>query len=101
MKDLEFPVLVPHRPGHRTLASKEEIIRREHRLAPDVPIVYIEASLGDASDFYQTPLLEVKQQEERFILRVTRCASIAHVIAALGLELSRAGQPPEIHFGWS
>lgn len=101
MEHLEFPVLVPHRPGHRDLASKEEIIRREHRLAPEIPIVFLEAQLGDASDFYQEPILEVKQEEGRFILKVERCASIAHVIAAVGLELSRVGKPPEIHFGWS
>src|SRR5262245_14927659 len=101
MEHLEFPVLVPHRPGRRDLATKEESIRREHRLPPDVPIVFIETELGDASEFYQEPVLEVTQQEGRFILRMTRCASIAHVIAALGLELSKVGQPPELHFGWS
>ncbi len=101
LKHLEFPVLVPHRPGTRSLASKEESIRREHRLPPEVPIVFVEAELGDASEFYQTPLMEVKEREGRFLLRVTRCASIAHAIAALGLELSRVGRPPEIHFGWS
>lgn len=101
MEHLEFPVLVPHRPGHRELARKEEIIRCEHRLDPDVPIVFIEAELGDASDFYQEPVLEVKQEEGRFILKIVRCASIAHVIAAVGLELSKVGKPPEIHFGWS
>jgi hypothetical protein len=49
----------------------------------------------------QRPLLEVKQSEERFIIRVTRCVSIAHVIAAITLELSKVGKPPELHFGWS
>lgn len=98
---LEFPVLVPHRPGARGLALKEEIIRREHRLTPDVPVVFIEAHLGDASDFVHEPEMEVTQDEGRFILRVTRCASIAHTIAALALELSKVGKPPEIHFGWS
>jgi hypothetical protein len=101
LKHLEFPVLVPHRPGGRSLAQKEEIIRREHRLGPEVPVVFVEAELGDPSEFYQTPLLAVKQEEGRFIIRVTRCASIPHAIAALGLELSRVGNPPEIHFGWS
>lgn len=101
MKHLEFPVLVPHRPGSRGLAEKEEIIRREHRLDANVPIVFIEAELGDASDFYQEPVMEVTQQEERFILRIRKCASIAHVLAAVMLELSAAGKPPEIHFGWS
>ena len=41
------------------------------------------------------------QEEGVFILRIQRCASIAHTIAALALELSKAGSPPEIHFGWS
>ena len=35
------------------------------------------------------------------ILRVSQCTSIAHVIATIGLELSKHGTPPEIHFGWS
>jgi len=77
------------------------MIRKEHRLSSEVPIVFIEANLGDTSDFYQTPLVEVLQEEGSFILRVKKCASIAHSIAALALELSKSGQPPEIHFGWS
>jgi hypothetical protein len=101
LKHLEFPVLVPHRPGSRELAAKEESIRKEHHLTADIPIVFLEARLGDASDFYQSPLMEVKQEEGRFIVRLTRCASIAHVIAAVALELSKVGKPPEIHFGWS
>jgi hypothetical protein len=101
MKGMDFPVLVPHRPGTRSLSSKEESIRKDHRLAPDVFIVFIEAELGDASEFLQNPLLEVKQEEGRFVIRVTRCTSIAHVIAALALEFSKVGNPPEVHFGWS
>ncbi len=101
IKHLEFQVLVPHRPGRRSLISKEESIRREHRISHDIPVVFIEAELGDPSEFYQRPLLEVTQEEGRFIIRVARCASIPHVIAALGLELSKVGRPPEIHFGWS
>ncbi len=101
MKHLEFPVVVPHRPGHRKLAEKEEIIRREHRLTPDVPIVFLEAELGDPSEFYQRPIMQVIQEEGRFIIRVTRCASIPHVIASVLLELSKVGKPPELHFGWS
>jgi len=101
MKMLEFPVLVPHRPGGRSIRDKEESIRKEHRLGPEVPVVFIEANLGDASDFYQSPTMEVKQDEGVFILQIHNCASVAHTIAALGLELSKVGSPPEIHFGWS
>jgi hypothetical protein len=101
MKYLRFPILVPHRPGRSPLAAKEERIRQRHRLTPDIPIVFIEATLGDPSDFYQQPLLEVKQEEGRFILCVSRCVSIPHVITAVALELSQADHVPEIHFGWS
>jgi hypothetical protein len=101
MKHIEFPILVPHRPGRRPLDSKEEDIRRVHRLDLDVPIVYIEASVGDPSEFVHVPRLEVLESHGRFVLRVTRCHSIAHVIAAVSLELSKVGKPPEIHFGWS
>jgi hypothetical protein len=101
MKHLEFPALVPHRPGGRTIQDKEENIRREHHLGPDIPIVFLEAILGDPSEFYQTPLMTITQEEGAFIVRVEHCASIAHTIAAIALELSRVGSPPEIHFGWS
>ncbi|MEX0677886.1 MAG: hypothetical protein WD063_12465 [Pirellulales bacterium] len=101
LKHLEFPVLVPHRPGRRGLDDKEPSIRRRHRLAADVPIVFVEAVLGDPSEFQQSPLMEIKQEEGRFVLKVSRCASIAHAIATIALELSRVGTPPEIHFGWS
>ncbi len=101
LKLLEFPVLVPHRPGRRQLDEKETSIRERHRLGPDVPIVFVEAELEDPSEFEQNPLMEVKQEGGRFVIKVTRCASIAHALATIALELSRFGKPPEIHFGWS
>lgn len=101
LKHLEFPVLVPHRPGARDLAEKEQSIRAMHRLGPDVPIVFVEAELGDPSEFQHNPLLSVREEEGRFVIGVQRSVSVAHVIAAIALELSRVGKPPEIHFGWS
>jgi hypothetical protein len=101
IKASEFPVLVPHRPGSRSLVEKEASIRREHRLGKEVDIVFVEAYLGDVSEFYQVPHMEVKEEEGFWLIRVTRCASVAHVIAALALELAKNGVPPEIHFGWS
>ncbi len=98
---LDIPVLVPHRPGVRDLREKESEIRRFHRLSEDVALLFVEASVADASEFYQTPLVKIVAEDERFIIRVTRCASIAHVLAVLALELSRDGEPLELHFGWS
>jgi hypothetical protein len=101
LKHLEFPVLVPHRPGNHDLAEKDRTIRQMHRLGPDVPIVFIEAEVGDPSEFRHNPIMSVRQSEGRFVIDVQRCVSIAHVIATIALECSRVGRPPEIHFGWS
>lgn len=101
LKLMEFPVLVPHRPGRLCLQEKEAQIRRRHRLSAEVPIVFIEAELGDPSEFQQSPVMEIKDEDGRFILSVRSCASVAHAIATIALELSQYGSPPEIHFGWS
>jgi len=101
LRAMDFPVLVPHRPSDRKLADKEAAIRKYHRLGPDEPIVFVEALLGDASGFDNQPLLEVTEEEGRFIVRIERCTSIAHVLAVVALELSRESRPPELHFGWS
>jgi hypothetical protein len=101
MKHIEFPVLVPHRPYGHGLLEKEATIRWRHRLPPETPIVFIEAELGDASDFLQKPVMQILEQDGRFILRVKHCASVSHVIAVIALELSKVGSPPEVHFGWS
>jgi hypothetical protein len=101
LRQVEFQVLVPHRPGLTTLADKEETTRKRHRLSPDVMIVFIEACLGDPSDFYHKPLMKIEEEVGREVIRVSRCVSIAHVLAAVCLEFTKVGRPPEIHFGWS
>jgi len=45
--------------------------------------------------------LEVTEEDGRFVIRIERCTSIAHVLAIVALELSRESRPPELHFGWS
>lgn len=101
LKYLDFPVLVPHRPGRHTIEEKDESIRRVHRLGDEVPVVFVETSLGDTSEFTQSPSIAVIREGDRFIIRLTQCVSIAHAIAAVALELAQDGTPPEVHFGWS
>jgi len=52
LRHLEFPVLVPHRPGHHRSPKRKEKIRRVHRLGRNVPIVFVEATVGDPSEFH-------------------------------------------------
>ncbi len=101
LRALEFQVLVPHRPGLVSLADKEEAIRKVHRLGPDVPVILVEVERGDPSDFMQAPLMRIEEVDGREVVRVSRCASVAHVLAAMGLAFREVGRPPEIHFGWS
>ncbi|HEY7152917.1 MAG TPA: hypothetical protein VH575_03060 [Gemmataceae bacterium] len=101
IRRMEFQVLVPHRPDHLTLTEKEAKIRARHRLGPDVPIVFIEAELGDPSDFQQHPFLRIVKENGQEVIRVSQCASIAHVLAAIALEFRAVGRPPEVHFAWS
>jgi hypothetical protein len=102
IRELEIIVLVPHRPGRLTLAQKETQIRREHRIPRDLMIVFIEVELSDTSEFVNDPHLEIRQEEGRFVMKITDAASIAHTLAAVALEIAKAGnRPPEIHFGWS
>jgi hypothetical protein len=101
IRHLELTILVPHRPGRRTLAEKEQAIRREHRIPRDLMIVFVEVDLADASDFSPQPVIAVAQEQGRYVLKVTEAASISHTLAALALEMAKAGRPPEIHFGWT
>ena len=101
IRDLELSILVPHRPGRRSLANKEGQIRREHRIPRDLMIVFVEVALADASDFVNEPELRVSQEEGRYVVKITGAASIAHTVAALALEMAKVGRPPEVHFGWT
>jgi len=95
-------VLVPHRPGLITLAEKSRALHRDYRLDPATPVIFIEAVLGDPSNFYQKPLMKVETEGELEVIRVSKCVSVSHVLAAICLELCReGGAPPEIIFGWS
>ncbi|MCC7423254.1 MAG: hypothetical protein IT428_23505 [Planctomycetaceae bacterium] len=97
----DFQILVPHRPGLHSRDEKVKVIRERHRLGPDVPIILVEAELFDPSDFFHKPRLRVTNESGMLLIQAKRCSSIAHVLAALSIELARVGRPPELHFGWS
>jgi hypothetical protein len=100
IRDLDITILVPHRPGRTSLAVKEAQVRREHRIPRDLMIVFVEVQLADASEFVNEPVIEVRQEEGRYVVKITGAASIAHTLAAVGLELAKVGRV-EIHFGWT
>lgn len=101
IREFDFQVLVPHRPGVFSLAEKNVEVRRKHRLPADTYLVFIQVFLGDPSDFQQQPLMHIEHEGGLEVIRVRHAVSVSHVIAAIGLEFCRVGSPPEILFGWS
>ncbi|HVK17805.1 MAG TPA: amino acid transporter [Fimbriiglobus sp.] len=99
----ELSVLVPHRPGPdmRGLPEKERIIRREHRIPRDLMLTFVQVELADPSEFVGEPVVDVGQEEGRYVVKITGAASISHTLAAVALEMAKVGKPPEIHFGWT
>jgi hypothetical protein len=97
----DYPMLVPLRPNGHGPVQKENEIRKLHRVPDHYPLVFLRAELGDASDFYQRPVIRVCREGGRVVVDITRCASVPHTLAAAAIEISKAGVVPEIHFGWS
>ncbi|MFM7078138.1 MAG: amino acid transporter, partial [Planctomycetaceae bacterium] len=96
-----FRVLVPHRPGSRSLDEKEEEIRRRHRIPAEVPLVFLEVHYGDTSEFHNAPILSARQEGERFIIVARDVVSVSHTIAQIAIEMTRSGAPLDVVFGWS
>jgi hypothetical protein len=96
-----FRVLVPHRPGSRSLADKEAEIRRKHRIPENVPIVFLEVHYGDVSEFQNAPIISVRQEGTRFVIVTKDVVSVSHTIAQVAMEMTKGGSPLDIIFGWS
>ena len=96
-----FRVLVPHRPGSRSLDEKEMEIRRKHRIPDNVPIVFLEVHYGDVSEFENAPIISVRQEGNRFIITARDVVSVSHTIAQLAMEMTKSSAPLDVVFGWS
>ncbi len=97
-----IPFLVPHRPSHRSLTEKVREIRANHRIPADYLVVFVEVERGDTSEFLNRPRLNIMQDEDHLLIRVTEASSISHTIAVIARELSRnCSGGTEVLFGWS
>lgn len=96
-----FRVLVPHRPGSRSLAEKEAEIRKKHRIPESVPLVFLEVHYGDVSEFQNAPIISARQEGNRFVIVARDVVSVSHTIAQIAMEMSKGGAPLDVVFGWS
>jgi hypothetical protein len=101
----DHPVrIVAHRPDKRTVEEydkKEQQARDDHSLDGGEPLVFIEVTQGDASDFSEE--LHVRAVEVGRH-RILRCQSpaIPNAIAALLIDVrDRTGKIPHAYFGWT
>ncbi len=101
LKNADFPALIPHRPGLIDKVERERRIREDHQLSPAADVVFLEVAVDDPSNFYQRLHIEIVAEQNRYTIKVTRCVSVSHAIAAIALEMSRESKPPGLHFGWS
>jgi len=96
--------LVAHRPDKRSVEeydTKERQAREDHSLDAGEPILFLEVTQGDASEF--TGDLDVRgvRVGRHHILRC-QSAAIPNAIAALLLHLrDHTGQMPNAYFGWT
>ena len=101
----EEPVrIIAHRPDKRSAAEydrKELQARDDHSLDQNEPVVFLEVTQGDASDFRDDLYVHGVRVGRH---RLLRCASpaIPNAIAALLLHLrDRSGRIPHAYFGWT
>ncbi|HEY7410052.1 MAG TPA: amino acid transporter [Vicinamibacteria bacterium] len=96
--------IIAHRPDKRTTQEydkKEQQARDDHSLDNGEPLVFLEVSQGDASDFRESLYVRAAQVGRHHILRCTSPA-IPNAIAALLLHLrDSTGQLPHAYFGWT
>jgi hypothetical protein len=96
--------VIAHRPDKKTVEEydrKEKQAREDHSLDQGEPIVFLEVSQGDASDFTGDLQVEGVEIGRHRLLRTTSPA-IPNAIAALLIHVHElTGLIPDAYFGWA
>jgi hypothetical protein len=96
--------IIAHRPDKRTAeeyGKKERQAREDHSLDNGEPVVFLEITQGDASDFMGDLKVRGVQVGRHRILRC-KSPAIPNAIAALLLHIrDRTGEIPHAYFGWT
>ncbi|MBS1725136.1 MAG: amino acid transporter [Armatimonadetes bacterium] len=95
--------VIPNRPESQDLEEyrlKEIEARRDHDIAPDEPILFVEVTIKDASNFSGVLSVRGYEVEGYKILRATGVA-VPNSLAALLLHLGRlSGKRAHAYFNW-
>ncbi|MDQ3703180.1 MAG: amino acid transporter [Chloroflexota bacterium] len=81
--------------------AKEREEREDHLIPPDAPVLFLEVTISDPSEFTQTLRVAGEQVGEYRILRASS-PSVANAIAALLLWIrDTTGKIPHVYFNWT
>jgi hypothetical protein len=91
----------PDQRNAREYLLKEREQREDNHIPPDEPVLFLEVTIGDASDF--APVLEVEGEEiEGYRVLKTSSSAVANGIAAVLLAIrDMTGKRPHVYFGWT
>jgi hypothetical protein len=96
--------IVAHRPDKRTVEEydkKERQARDDHSLDSGEPLVFVEVTQGDASDFSEELLVRGVEVGRHRILRC-KSPAVPNALAALLIHVhDRTGKLPHAYFGWT
>ncbi|MEV6979791.1 amino acid transporter [Sphaerisporangium sp. NPDC051017] len=82
-------------------ADKDHETRRNHHLPEDEPLLFLEVTVEDASEFHSELCVQGEERHGYKILRV-RGATVPNAIAAVLLHIrDETGKLPHVYFHWS
>ena len=91
----------PDERSNREYLRKEREERAASHIPPGDPVLFLEVSIGDASEFESDLMVTGHMISKHAVLR-TEGASVPNTIAAVLMYLrDRTGTQPHIYFGWT
>jgi hypothetical protein len=96
----EYQVLIPQPLDDRSPSDIEQEVRLKAGLSADTPVYVLQIQLGHRGDLQgDKPLLSVFEKNGRETMLIRGSYSLPKTIAAVALECSKVGRPPDVHFG--
>lgn len=91
----------PDERNGREYLLKEREQREDNHIPPGDPVLFVEVTVSDASEF--APVLHVQGEEiEGYRVLRAQSAAVPNAIAAIALHIrNMTGQRPHVYFGWT
>jgi hypothetical protein len=103
VSDSEVHILAnePHERDEREYREKEASLREVHHIGEHTPVLFLELTLADTSEF-SAELDVVGERRHGYRILTVRSPVVANGIAAILLQIrDRTGKRPHIYFNWT